>query len=106
MIPREFLQKGTGGNKKEKGEELLGSHFGIMSGGMTMKRFAAVTFLLVMFLLWNTPMVIAQFSEAGVEQFKVAVNAPDFTLRKLGGGDLSLKDLKGRVVILNFFATY
>ncbi len=52
------------------------------------------------------PEFIAQFSEAGVEQFKVAVNAPDFTLRKLGGGDLSLKDLKGRVVILNFFATY
>jgi len=51
-------------------------------------------------------MATAQFSEAGVEQFKVAVNAPDFTLRKLGGGDLSLKDLKGRVVILNFFATY
>jgi len=70
-----------------------------------MKRFAAVTFLLVVFLLWNTPMAIAQFSEAGVEQFRVAVNTPDFTLRKLGGGDLSLKDLKGRVIIINFFAT-
>jgi cytochrome oxidase Cu insertion factor (SCO1/SenC/PrrC family) len=73
---------------------------------MIMKRFGVVTFLLAVFLLWTTPRATAQFSEAGVEQFKVAVNAPDFTLRKLGGGDLSLKDLKGRVVILNFFATY
>jgi len=51
-------------------------------------------------------MATAQFSEAGVEQFKVAVNAPDFTLKRLSGGNVSLKELKGRVVILNFFATY
>ena len=71
-----------------------------------MKYFAVVAFLLGIFLLWNTPMATAQFSEAGVEQFKVAVNAPDFTLRKLGGGEVSLKELKGKVIILNFFATY
>jgi len=65
-----------------------------------------VILVFVIFLFWNIPLVTAQFSEAGVEQFKVAVKAPDFTLRKLGGGDLSLKDLKGRVIILNFFATY
>jgi cytochrome oxidase Cu insertion factor (SCO1/SenC/PrrC family) len=73
---------------------------------MIMKHFGLVTFLLAIFLLWNIPLAAAQFSEAGVEQFKVAVNAPDFSLRKLGGGDLSLKDLKGRVIVLNFFATY
>ena len=71
-----------------------------------MKHVGVVTFLLVVFLLQTTPIATAQFSEAGVEQFKVAVNAPDFTLRKLGGGDLSLKDLKGRVIVLNFCATY
>ena len=70
-----------------------------------MKHFAVVIFLLVIFLLWNTPMVTAQFSEAGVEQFKVAVNAPDFTLKELGGGNLSLKELRGKVIVLNFFAT-
>jgi cytochrome oxidase Cu insertion factor (SCO1/SenC/PrrC family) len=74
-------------------------------GGMIMKTFVMVLFLLILLLL-NTPMAIAQFSEAGVEHFKVAVNAPDFTLRKLGGGEISLKDLKGKIVILNFFATY
>lgn len=71
-----------------------------------MRRLSAVVFVFVFFLFWNIPMVTAQFSEAGVEQFKVTVSAPDFTLRKLGGGEISLKDLKGKVIILNFFATY
>jgi len=71
-----------------------------------MKRPLIIIFFLFIFLLWNTPGAIAQFSEAGVEQFKVAVNAPDFTLKELGGGKISLKDLKGKVIILNFFATY
>jgi cytochrome oxidase Cu insertion factor (SCO1/SenC/PrrC family) len=73
---------------------------------MVMKRFAVVIFILVFFLLWNTPMVTAQFSEAGVEQFKIAVNAPDFTIKDLGGGTISLKDLRGKIIVLNFFATY
>lgn len=72
---------------------------------MLMKPFLIVFFLSIL-LFSNTPMATAQSSEAGVEQFKVAVNAPDFRLRKLGGGEISLKDLEGKVVILNFFATY
>jgi peroxiredoxin len=51
-------------------------------------------------------MVSAQFSEAGVEKFRVAVEAPDFTLKQLGGGNISLKELKGKVILLNFFAPY
>jgi cytochrome oxidase Cu insertion factor (SCO1/SenC/PrrC family) len=73
---------------------------------MIMKPFGAVAFILVTFTLWTTPPATAQFSEAGVEKFKVAVNAPDFTLRELGGGTFSLKEVRGKVVILNFFATY
>ncbi len=71
-----------------------------------MKHFGALAFIPAIVILWTTSMATAQFSEAGVEQFKVAVNAPDFTLRKLDGGNLSLKEVKGKVVILNFFATY
>jgi peroxiredoxin len=41
-----------------------------------------------------------------VEKFKVAVNAPDFTLKELGGGIISLKDLRGKFILLNFFATW
>ncbi len=71
-----------------------------------MKYFGTVAFLVAIFLLGTIPRASAQFSEAGVERFKVAVNGPDFTLRKLGGGTLSLKEFKGKVVVLNFFATY
>jgi len=62
--------------------------------------------LIVIFLLWKIPMVSAQFSEAGVDKFRVAVEAPDFTLRELGGGKISLKELRGKVILLNFFAPY
>ncbi len=71
-----------------------------------MKHYLVFVILLAFFLLGNTSIVTAQFSEAGVEQFKVAVNAPDFKLRNLAGGETSLKDLKGKVIVLNFFATY
>jgi cytochrome oxidase Cu insertion factor (SCO1/SenC/PrrC family) len=58
------------------------------------------------FLLYETPVVRAQFSEAGVEKFRVAVEAPDFTLKELSGGKVSLKELRGKVILLNFFAPY
>lgn len=31
--------------------------------------------------------------------------APDFTLERLGGGQTSLADVRGQVVLLNFWAT-
>jgi cytochrome oxidase Cu insertion factor (SCO1/SenC/PrrC family) len=65
-----------------------------------------VTFLLGFSLLVNIPIATAQFSEAGVEKFRVAVEAPDFTLKELGGGKISLKELRGKVILLNFFAPY
>jgi cytochrome c biogenesis protein CcmG, thiol:disulfide interchange protein DsbE len=71
-----------------------------------MRRLSMMIFVSVIFLAWSTSTATAQFSEVGVEQFKVAVDAPDFTLRELGGGKISLKELKGKVIVLNFFATY
>lgn len=71
-----------------------------------MKRLEVVMILIVISLLWKIPTVSAQYSEAGIEKFRVAVEAPDFTLKELGGGDISLKNLKGKVILLNFFAPY
>ena len=71
-----------------------------------MKRLTMLTILVLIFLLWKIPLATAQFSEAGVEKFRVAVEAPDFTLKELGGGKVSLKELKGKVVLLNFFTPY
>ncbi len=69
-----------------------------------MKGVTRVVLLVIIFLAWNIPIVMAQFTEAGVEKFRVPVDAPDFTLKQLGGGKVSLKDLSGKIVLLNFFA--
>jgi cytochrome oxidase Cu insertion factor (SCO1/SenC/PrrC family) len=71
-----------------------------------MRRLIVVIFFIAISLLWKIPTVSAQFSEAGVEKFRVEVEAPDFTLKELGGGKVSLKELKGKAVLLNFFAPY
>jgi len=71
-----------------------------------MQRLLMVIFFLLIFLLGNAPMVTAQFSEAGVQKLRVAVDAPDFTLKELGGGKISLKELRGKIILLNFFATW
>jgi len=73
---------------------------------MTMRRLSVTIFLLILFTLWNTPVVTAQFKEAGVEKLRVAVDAPDLTLKELGGGKVSLKELRGKIILLNFFATW
>jgi cytochrome oxidase Cu insertion factor (SCO1/SenC/PrrC family) len=73
---------------------------------MTMRRVWIVVLFLVILLLWNTPLAVAQFSEAGVQKLRVAVDAPDFTLKELGGGKISLKELRGKIILLNFFATW
>jgi cytochrome oxidase Cu insertion factor (SCO1/SenC/PrrC family) len=71
-----------------------------------MQRLLTVIFFLAIFLLGNTPMVAAQFSEAGAEKLRVTVDAPDLTLKELGGGKISLKELRGKIILLNFFATW
>jgi cytochrome oxidase Cu insertion factor (SCO1/SenC/PrrC family) len=72
-----------------------------------MKKFLLIIlFIAFPILLWNISTANAQFSEAGIEKFRVAVEAPDFTLKELGGGKVSLKELRGKVVLLNFFAPY
>jgi peroxiredoxin len=71
-----------------------------------MRRLWMAIFFLVVLSLCNTPMATAQFSEAGVEKLRVAVDAPDLTLKELGGKRISLKDLRGKIILLNFFATW
>ena len=78
----------------------------IYIGGATMKCLTMVILVMVIALTFDIPLVKAQFLEAGVEKFRVAIEAPDFTLTQLGGGKISLKDLRGKIILLNFFATY
>lgn len=73
-----------------------------------MKRLAMFVFLLAILLLSRIPSASAQtqFSEAGVEKFRVPVEAPDLTLREVDGGKISLKELRGKIILLNFFASW
>jgi cytochrome oxidase Cu insertion factor (SCO1/SenC/PrrC family) len=70
-----------------------------------MRRLAIVLISLIVTLWSSAPIVQAQFLEAGIVKFRVPVEAPDFRLKELTGGEISLKELKGKVVILNFFHT-
>ena len=71
-----------------------------------MNRFMIILCLLGICLIWDATIVPAQFIEAGVEKYEIPVNAPDFTLDKFGGGTVSLKELKGKLVLLNFFSLW
>ncbi len=62
-------------------------------------------FFLLGFCLIGNPAVGAdRFFEAGVQRLETPMDALDFTSNALGGGKISLKDLKGKVVLLNFFS--
>ncbi len=67
---------------------------------------SAIVFFSMLLLLSSAPVVNAQFSEAGVQKLRVAVDAPDFTLKEIGGGKVSLKEQRGKIILLNFFATW
>ncbi len=42
----------------------------------------------------------------GVQLPKQRKPAPEFTLQKLGGGEVSLADFRGKVILLHFWATW
>ncbi len=73
-----------------------------------MKRFVVVISLLLISLLLDGHIVRAQtqFSEAGVQKLEVPMEAPDFTLRVLGGGKISQRELRGKIIVLNFFTSW
>lgn len=79
-----------------------------MNEGIKMRRIGMVISFLAIWLLWKAPIVTAQiqFSDAGVEKFRVPAEAPDFTLQEVGGGKGSLKELRGKIIVLNFFASW
>ena len=67
---------------------------------------SAILFFLMLLLPLNARVVNAQFTEAGVQKLRVSVEAPDFTLKEIEGGKVHLKEMRGKIILLNFFATW
>ncbi|MBE0596984.1 MAG: redoxin domain-containing protein [Desulfuromonadales bacterium] len=58
-------------------------------------------------LLWSSAAVAAGGRPQGAPStVKVGQSAPDFTLKDLQGNQVSLSSLRGKVVFLNFWATW
>ncbi|MCL2722079.1 MAG: TlpA family protein disulfide reductase [Treponema sp.] len=53
-----------------------------------------------------SPEIVQVFLNANININNVKITPNDFTLPLLGGDDITLSDFKGKVVILNFWATW
>ena len=67
-------------------------------------RFRTGLLLAILHFFFYSPDASAQFSEAGVAKFKIPAEAPDFALKEVDGGTVSLKEFRGRPIVLNFFS--
>lgn len=54
----------------------------------------------------RAPVDESYFKKLGIEKPEKVIRAPDFTLEDLSGKQTSLKSLRGKVVFLNFWATW
>jgi cytochrome oxidase Cu insertion factor (SCO1/SenC/PrrC family) len=50
--------------------------------------------------------VVEDFQALRITQFEDVIEAPDFNLTTTAGETLRLSDLKGKLVLLNFWATW
>jgi cytochrome c biogenesis protein CcmG/thiol:disulfide interchange protein DsbE len=71
-----------------------------------MRRYLTIFFLIAIFVFLGIPIASAQFLEAKVQEFSAPMDAPNFTLKELDGVNISIKELRGKIVILNFFTTW
>ena len=68
--------------------------------------FALACVALGIWLAWPLLMHKAAQAIIAAREIRVSKGAPDFTLRDASGKRVSLSDFKGKVVVLNFWATW
>ena len=71
-----------------------------------MKYLSTIILIAVFSLFENIPEVTAQLAETVVQEFNTPVEAPDFVLKEISGKEMSLKEYRGKIVLLNFFTTW
>ena len=65
-----------------------------------------LAFGLLVFMLGGASFASGPFTDMGVIKPKVRMNAPAFNLKTVAGGHTALSDFKGKVILLNFWATW
>ncbi len=71
--------------------------------------FAICLLGLSLFSLVNEPIAreeVDYLAKMGVQRLVKAMDAPDFALSDLEGGMRNLKEFRGQIVLLNFWATW
>ena len=64
-------------------------------------------YVVIAFLIWASPGEAVNYKLVpNLEEMKDRSRAPAFTLTDLGGKKVSLKDFRGKLVLLNFWATW
>ena len=77
-----------------------------MKSKISLAILASVLFILI---TWNTSISDVSASDQNVQKIttnQVAPLAPNFTLKDLSGKTRSLKDYRGKIVLLNFTTTW
>lgn len=65
------------------------------------------TVVVLLHSLWSSNLRTAEAGEGlGAMQLDGSLDAPDFTRATVAGNKISLRDFKGKVVLLNFWATW
>jgi cytochrome oxidase Cu insertion factor (SCO1/SenC/PrrC family) len=66
-----------------------------------------LTIPLLLFAFWNSSTAVVDPMEAaGAFRFNEGTVAPDFLIENLDGDKVKLKDFRGKVVLLDFWATW
>jgi len=81
------------------------------SGGRISKLLVigAATMLIMLIIVFSgLPTILMNITHSGRAEYSLPVNvvAPSFTLADINGEPLTLKDFRGKIVILDFFATW
>lgn len=77
-----------------------------MGGRFYLKCIYVIFFLLLVFHSQTEGAEEGLFSKIGISAIKGDKKAPDFSLIDLNGKKLGLKQVKGKIILLNFWATW
>jgi peroxiredoxin len=77
-----------------------------MEGNVFSRRLSLILILLVTVVFTAEGGEGDLFSKIGIDPIKGDKKAPDFSLRDLNGNKVEMKQLKGKTILLNFWATW